>query len=187
MHIQVKELPQPLQDALKSVEYYAKDVAVEDKERTNVNDYGGDGYQAFTCIVNLHTGRYETTWGSWGGPNMFNPHNAVDLDNKLYAIPVGGAVINGRRGGTARRTYASVYVHPDTLTPLLPASVDLTPVEKACLYAYDCLKSGPYRQQELLRAQVSSNLIESLVQRGFLKRNKSGSVQITTEGKNARR
>lgn len=183
MHVQVKQLPDSLRDALRAVGYARADIGLRAKASTTLNDYGADGRQAFVVVVNLKTREYKISRGSWGGPNAYCLNNAVDLDQTEYPIPLDGAVIKGSRGNSV---YATIYVHPDALAPLLPApSSDVSDKEKAILYAYNSLKSGPYRQEELRRVDASQSDVDALIAKGLLKRNAAGSVSITTDGKNA--
>lgn len=183
-YIATKALPATMQNALASVGYHRKDIAVSAKERVSIQCFGGDGYRAFAIILNYATGEHQTLWGSWGGPNAFNPQNRVDTDSQEHEIPVNGAVILGRIGGD-QPVSASIYVRPDAITAMLPPAPTVTDEEKQILAAYRGLKSGPYRQEAIARVKDSAKLIDSLVERGFLKRSKNKAIQLTTEGRNA--
>lgn len=72
----------------------------------------------------------------------------------------------------------------------------LTVDERKVMYAYGCIKSGPYRKDEIDRtfdaipyqhrmAHVDS-LISSLIVKGFLRRNGAGAISMTVAGKNTR-
>jgi hypothetical protein len=182
MFAPVATLPAPIRKVLSEVGYARKDIGISARVETTLACAGGDGHKAFVAIVNLGTGESKTTWGSWGGSNMFAPHNAVDTDDKAYQIPPNGAIVRGSIGGSV---YASVEVHPATLAPMLPAKATLTDKERSILCAFRSLKSGPYRQDALRQADAASEDLNALVERGLLKRNAAGSTQITTEGKNA--
>ncbi|KPK27036.1 MAG: hypothetical protein AMK69_11035 [Nitrospira bacterium SG8_3] len=181
MHVRTKELPDCLQRALDSVSYHRKDVSVEGKTETQINVFSGEGAKAFAIILNLGTGERKTIWGSWGGANMFNPHNQVDLDGSSHKIPINGAVILGSIGHS---TWATIVVHPENIQKLLPAPEETTELEKGILSIYQGIISS-YRKQELARIGATVEMVDTLVGRKLLKRNKAGSVQITTEGKNA--
>ena len=56
----------------------------------------------------------------------------------------------------------------------------------APLYCFAAIKGGEYRRDEMRRRNVSAATVDSLVERGYLKRNRAGATQITTQGKNAR-
>jgi hypothetical protein len=183
IHVAVKSLPMALQRALDSVAYGRKDIALNGRETVRISDSGGAGKRCFAIIVNMGTGELKTLWGSWGGPNMFNRDNAVDLDGRSHAIPPNGAVIRGHIGGTVD---AEVYVRPDALAPMLPAIPTATDEELAALYCYSAIKSGPYRQDELRRRNVTQATVDACVSKGWLKRASNGATSITTEGRNVR-
>jgi hypothetical protein len=181
--VDVKELPPVLQRALASVGYGRKNIDVKPAERASMGGLSGDGYQAFAMIVNLETGEYVTEWGSWGGPNMFNPQNAVDNDRKDYPIPVNGAVITGLQGG-GRPVYATIRVNPAALAPLLPAKAELSERQRVILGIVRGTKGGAYRIEALKEYGVTTAEIDTLVAGGFMKRNKAGAISMTTAGEN---
>lgn len=177
----VKELPEVLRRALKSVDYGAKDINIDTAEKISAIQAGGQGKRCFVILVNLLAETFETHYGSWNGANCWNPNNSVDLDDKEYPIPLNGAVIKGSEGYP--RTFASITLHPENIIKALPEAVELTEEERGVMYAYGALKSGPYRQSYTAGKEA---VVERLIQRGLLKRNAAGSVQITTAGKNSR-
>ncbi len=182
IYSKVSELPDVLVRALKSVRYGKKDISISTAEKVCILGAGGAGRREFAILVNLETGTFETLLGSWGGSNMFNPTNPVDLDSNYYELPVNGAVIKGSEGES---TFATITLHPNNMVKALPEKPELSELDRAILYAYGALKSGPYRKEQLERAGAKEQDVDSLVQRGLLKRTKVG-VSITTEGKNAR-
>lgn len=182
VHVATAELPATLQQALAAVRFHRKDIGIEARPTTSIQDFGADGCRSFVVLVDLMSGRFEVQYGSWGGPNAY-AGNAVDRDDTEYTIPSSGAVIRGREGG-GRPVSASIIVHPGSMAPLLPPAADTTDDEQRVLYAYAALKSGPYRQ-ECLR-KVDPTVIDSMVARGMLKRASNGATSITTAGKNAR-
>jgi len=180
--VRTDTLPESIRSALKSVEYYAKDIEIQGKETESVMCYtSGDGRRGFVLIVNLDTGECQSMQGSWGGSNMFNPTNAVDLNDQPYPMHSGVAVIKGTTGYP--RTFASITLHSSNITPLLP-TVDptLTDDEKRMLAEFRSLKPA-YRTMS--KSKAGEAMVASLVSRGYLKQNKAGATQITTEGKNA--
>jgi hypothetical protein len=187
MYAQITDLPRPVQSALESVGYHRKDIRVEASPTVILgNTAYGDGYQAFTTLVNLDTGETQTVKGSWGGPNMFNPNNAVDNDQQSYTLPPYGVVIKGQRGG-GKPVYATLHIPASMVDRMLPApGPELTKEEKDALYCHDSIKGGQYRKDELRRRNVSEATISAMIERGYLKRNRAGATSITTEGKNAR-
>ncbi len=184
-YVNVKDLPAPVQAALSSVGYGSKDIRVEAASTVVLSASGGNGYRAFTTLVNLTAGTHRTEWGSWGGANMFSPHNAVDNDDRSYTLPADGCAVTGHVGG-GKPVYAVVRVPASMVDRMLPAADEsLTDVERATLGCFKGLKSGPYRQDALRRAGATEDMITSLVARGYLTRNRAGATAITTKGKNA--
>lgn len=185
MYVQVKDLPAPVQEALTAVSYGRKDITVQASTSVVLSSSSGDGMRAFVALVNLSTGKHTVTWGSWGGANMFNPTNAVDNDDRSYELPADGVAIRGTKGGN-QPVYATLHVPASMVDRILPsAGVTLTEAEKDALYCHKAYKGGQYRRDELARRNVTAEVIDGLVERGLLSRNKAGAVQITTDGKNA--
>lgn len=185
LYVNVKEIPQALQDALQQIGYHRKDIQVKASEEVDVTCYGGDGMRGIAIAVDLASNRISNiARGSWGGPNPFET-NPLDVNGALTKIPVNGAVITGIEGG-GKPTYAVVSVHPDSLAKWLPSGGDdVTEKESWALEIFASLKSCA-RKDELDRYKITSQEIDGLVERGYLKRNKSGATSITTKGKNKR-
>jgi hypothetical protein len=181
VHIETKNLPSILQRELAKVEYKGRDICVEAKEKAYLSDCGSDGRRAFVVILNMTTGESRYVQGSWGGPNMFSPTNPVDLDDREYPIPPNGAVIRGSEGYGGVR--ASIFVHPSSLTPLLPAGPTVTDREKQILGLMGF--NGKYKGEEMRRANVTQEELKTLADKGLIKVNKAGATSITTAGKNA--
>lgn len=183
MYIAIRELPRPIQDALASVGYGRQDVDVQIAEEVSPGSGGQDGQRTFFSVINLETGTHRTSYGSWGGSNMFVTTQA-DEDRGSYPLPVNAAVVKGSSGGVG--TFATVYIGPANAARLLPAAdTSLSEQEKLILGGYKCLKSGPYRQDHLRKCKATPAIIVSLVERGYLTMNKAGAVGITTSGRNA--
>ncbi len=182
MHIEITKLPSHIQRALKEVGYHRKDIGVSASDTYTMNVGGGQGVQGFIMCVDMGTGFYEIKWGSWGGANMFNPTNQVDLDSNSRPLPPNFAVIKGTKSDTVK--YASIQVNPATLAPLLPAKADITDKEARILAVFRSIKGG-YRKEYLERLKATESEIISLADKGFLKRSKNGATQITTDGRNA--
>ena len=186
-YVDVKNLDAPIRAALESLGYGRKDIDVRTVEKLELGDSGvGDGYRAYTCLVNMATGEHTTTWGSWGGANMFDRRNAVDNDTREYTLPPNGVVLKGHKGG-GRPVAATLYIPAAMRARVLPAapSEDLPVTHKDALYCFRSYKSGPYRVQELRRRKVTQEVLDDLVTRGLLSRNRAGSMALTTAGKNA--
>lgn len=188
MYMKLAELPSTLRSALDALGYGRADIKIEPRESYCVHDAGEAGMRGFAIAVNLATGERAETWGSWGGANMFNPRNAVDLDTRDHALPVNGAVIVGSQGG--RGTFASVYVHPQNIAAMLPAPREaLSEREQLAL---DCVGScvSSYRKDVFARGGLgaygpTNEYVVALAAKGLVKIAGKG-VSITTEGKNQR-
>ena len=183
----VSNLPQCLIDALKSVAYNKRDIEILPRDKTSISYAGGDGRRGFAILVNLSTGEHKTYTGSWGGANAFNQNNQVDLNTQNYTIPENGAVILGSEGN---KTFATIYLNPKNVLAALSEGDVLSDLDRKIMYAYGCLKSGPYRNEELNRCGVKDpkndpNVL-SLISRKFLKIDGRG-IQMTTEGRNTRK
>jgi hypothetical protein len=211
VHVRVTDLPVTLRDALASLGYARGDVAVTAAETVELSSAGASGRQSFACVINLATGARKTLAGSWGGPNPWSHANVIDAINvdTSYTIPPDGAVILGSRGESV---YATIHVAPATLAPMLPKAPELTEFDQQVLAAFRGLTSAGRKNEferwesdacygrkpgsmdsygeytpargRAFRAELSAT-IDRLVSAGLLKRNAAGSVQITTDGKNA--
>lgn len=202
--VAIKDLPDSLREALKSVGFRKSDIDVIPSEKIQMQSAYGDGYRAYIALVNLGTGKRDVQYGSWGGANMF-ANKPVDTDRQEYPIPENGAAIMGQEGG-GRPVSATVYVNPRTIATMLPASENLSGEEKRLLNIYVGLTSAG-RKDEMERmlqdvrfsvkdykeggrladkkkAEIDA-MIDSFVKRGYLDRNKVGAMKITIKGKNA--
>jgi hypothetical protein len=178
----VSELPQCLIDALKTVSYHKQDIEIIPVEKTHISYAGGAGRRGFAILVNLSSGETKMLFGSWGGANAFNPQNQVDFDQKNYPIPENGAVILGSEGD---KTFASIYLNPKNIVPFLNEASEISERERTIMYAYGCIKSGEYRNNELsllgIKDPKTNSEIQSLIERGLLKRDGRGiQDQIST-------
>jgi hypothetical protein len=145
----------------------------------------GDGMRAFTVLVNLDTGEQQSHAGSWGGSNMFTV-NQVDSDTTSRPLPPNGAVIHGHTGG-GKPPYASITIHPSRAAKLLPAASDaMSERDKLLLCVYARLNSrGRKEWFDRNPGKLPTDAeLASLVERGFITRNKAGSVTITASGRN---
>jgi hypothetical protein len=190
MHVAVREIPPSVQSVLKELGYGSRDIEVQPGTKFTIAGMSGDGYRAFWCIVNLETGKHHIEWGSWGGPNMFNPKNPVDLDETPRTLPPGAVVIEGTKGG-GHPVYARIIAHPENLK-LLSAPKEgpgLTDKEKSALNIVGGTISS-YRADSFARAGLgkyapTNPILQSLAQKGLVRITGVG-VQITTAGKNMR-
>lgn len=184
IYSKVSELPETLQSALKSIGYSGKDIRLEAKEEVSAQVMGGDGRRGFCIIVNLSTGEKKEMIGSWGGANMFNTTNAVDLDSSSYAIPLDVAVIKGSMGNSV---FADITLHPKNIIGLLGTSkAQLDERDRWILGTFKGLTSAGRKYEWARNNDVpSEDDLNKLAGLGYLKRSKNGATQITTEGKNA--
>jgi hypothetical protein len=184
MYAKIRELPESVRRALESVRYGAADIEVIAAERVSPSGASGSGMRAFVVIVDLATGECKHMQGSWGGSNMFNPQNQVDLDTQDYPIPAGVAVVKGSTGYP--RTFATLYLAPQNMAKLLPAPIELDARDQWILYTFDGLNSRGRRDEwDRERDPPSEADLNRLAARGLLKRSRNGATQITTKGKNA--
>jgi len=182
MYVETKTLPKFVQSCLKKLGYHKRDIEVETRETISPLSAGGTGVRYYFAIVNLETNEFNVAMGSWGGANMFNPQNQVDLDSADYTIPTNGLVIKGCEG---HYNYATIYVGSANVAGLLPAPASVSDRQKRILDIFGSYKSA-YRREEFARAGITEAEIVELVAGGFLKQNKAGARQLTTAGKNAR-
>ena len=182
MYIQVNSLPYHLQSALGSLDYKRKDISIEGKEQTSIQCAGGEGQRAFAMWIDFNSGKRTLYEGSYGGPNKHNPDNIVDMDGSPRDVTIHGAWIIGMQGN---KTTARLVVHPYVLGKLLPKTPSgMTNREQRILAIFRSYKPA-YRAKVLTSMFAKEEELNSLVQRGFLKRSSNGAVQITTDGKNA--
>jgi hypothetical protein len=175
MHVSIKELPSSLQSVLSQLGYHKKDISIEAKESVSVYDAGGAGRRGFYALVALDGSLApEIHHGSWGGANMFVT-TRVDSDDSMHKMLPGIAVITGSSG---EKTFAYIALHPDNIVALLPGKLEVTARQKEILSSIRGLKPS-------YRPKYPEAEIDELVKLGLLKRNKIGSISITTEGKNA--
>lgn len=185
IYVQVSELPDSIKSALKAVRYGRNDIGVETRETYMPACGSSSGRRAFVMAVNLATGEREQHLGSWGGPNMFSPSNAVDNDTSSRPLAPGFAVIHGSQGD---KVYASLTLHPSNVAALLPAKSDLTDRQRDLLNCYAGLTSAGRKDHWERRGgkkPTEAELVE-LVNLGMVTRNKAGAVSITTKGRNNR-
>lgn len=183
IHSKVKDLPETIQAALRSIGYHRQDITIEGRQDIDPGVVGGAGRKGFCMIVNMTTGEKKTLFGSWGGSNMFNSGNQVDNDRKSYDIPPNFCVIKGSIGD---KTYASMYIRPSNMVMFLPAKVELEPRDRWLLYTFDALTSPGHKDEWRRRNDPpSEDDLNRLASLGYLKRAKNGATSITTDGKNA--
>src|SRR2546429_9523139 len=165
MHAPVSSLSPLIQSALRSIGYHRADVEVIPAEKVSPSAGGGDGQKGFLYMINLTNGESKRIDGSWGGANMFNRDNPVDLDTASYALPPNGVVIKGSVG---YRGFATVYVPLAAAANFLPLpTTELTQVEKDGLYCHRGIKGGEARREERGRGKAQTAVIVRMFQVGF--------------------
>jgi hypothetical protein len=180
LYVETKTLPETIKSVLSSLGYNKSDITVEVKESACLSSSSyNKGNRGVCCVVNMTTGENKVVYGSWGGQNPFE-HNAVDYDEEQYKIPENCAVIKGESGGVG--VFLNVIISPQNTNKFLPEKVELSDKEYKCLYAFHSLKSA-YRKEELARYDIGNDIVDKLIEQGYLDRNKVG-TKITTKGKN---
>lgn len=176
MYVEVKQLPECIRKALQEVNYNRKDICVNVQETMDLRPSSGDGTRGFTCVINLETCAFKTAWGSWGGANPFN--RTIDDFDAPVPIYENMVYLQGHSGET---TYGSLYMSPLNVAGLIEAST-VNEREARILCIYKSLKPA-YRRSYLQNMEATDAEVNSLIERGFLSKNKVG-IQITTLGKN---
>jgi hypothetical protein len=150
-YILVKELPDTLQSALKTLSYAKKDVQVLVQATESLIGNAGKGYQSFASVVDMGSGEVKSFVGSWGGSNPFNPSNMVDNNMNDYPIPHNIAIVRGFRGGASGTTHATITISPsNTLPCLTTGGSELIPSCNRGRHPFEprgfwsCCKSGRY-------------------------------------------
>jgi hypothetical protein len=183
MYIGRNDLPATVRHALTAIGFNRNEIAVTASESFSMGGGGGVGSRALIAVINLQTGEYNVTRGSWGGSNMFQKTPADD-DRASRPLPEGFAVFLGSEGNG---TYGSLRIHPKNLAPLLPATPEVTERERKILKA--CSYKSGYRREACERLGVvyakDDPAIASLIARGFISANGTG-MRLTTSGMNAK-
>ncbi len=185
MYVNTNTLPNVVKRAMESVKYFKSDIEVIHTNSVTPNIQGNDGQKGFCILIDLNTDKFQTLMGSWGGANMFNRDNVVDLDNTDYPLNEGMVVIKGTMGYPS--TWARIYAHQGSSILPLPTNSDMTDKEMFVLSCYVGLKSFA-RNDEMLRWMTDTEITQTvtkLIESGHIKANKAGATQITTQGKNA--
>ncbi len=183
IYIQVRDLPSSVRNLLAGVGYNKADVCVIPKAEINPSSSGGDGYRAFFGFTKISENPEECniTYGSFGGPNMFNPQNLVDNLQKSFPIPEGICAMRGQEGGT-RPVSATLYIHPNNCVKMLPEGTKLSLEEEKVLVLYRY--TSAYRAEEMKRIKNANQIQQTLIEKGLLKKVGKG-LGLTTEGKTA--
>jgi len=180
----IKTLPTSVQEALRGIGYWYRDINVVPAEKVSPSSVSGQGSRSFFTVLSLDGSvTPSTSFGSWGGSNPFEAKQA-DLDTTEYHIPLGGAVIKGNKGD---KVFASLYVNPLNVAPLLPIKTDLAPRQVKILAILRGIKPSFRKEwyERSIGTTPSQEEFLALQAKGLIKINKAGSVSITTDGKNA--
>lgn len=183
IRVRVKDLPDCLKEALKSVEFGAQDIGVEVSNTISALSQGGTGSRGFTLVVELSSGKFTKRLGSWGGASV--EMKQVDFDDRETPLLEGFAVIKGTMGFP--RTIATINVNPVNVAKFLPEPCSITERQKNILKAFVNLTSAG-RKDEWARDPVNAPTVEELdelVKLKLLSRSSNGATKITVEGKNA--
>lgn len=182
IYVETKTLPPTILAALQTVDFNRPTIGVYTSEQASLFCAGGTGLRGFAVLVDIDTGRHETHVGSWGGSNPFETR-AVDADVP-QALPPNGCVINGHQGG-GKPVYATLTIHPSRAARLLPAAGDeLTERQKELMAVYARFNSRGRSEWFGRYGAASESELTELESRGWIKRNKAGSVTCTAAGKN---
>jgi len=187
MYIQVKTLPEPIQELLALIGYMKKDIKLETQEKISAFSAGSKGCRSFLAIINMFTNKHSIEYGSWGGANMFNPENRVDNDSKEYVIPPNFIIVKGEEGG-GDPTRAKIIIRPDMMIPFLPVKKELNSRLQWIIDVLIGYTSAGRKAQfhEYGKVPPMEQEWAELEKLGLIKRDKRGAVSLTTEGKNAR-
>jgi hypothetical protein len=180
-YVNVRDLPEVLSSALSTCSYAKPNVQILIKEKESVQGAGMQGYRSFAMIVNMSTGESKQLQGSWGGSNPFNPTNVVDNNDQVYVIPKDMAIILGFTGGSSGITHATITFSPHNILPILTCAPDVSNEEQKLLAIMRGYKPA-YRKPYL---DAKKELVNSLVERGYIKRASNGALSLTVSGKNA--
>ena len=187
MYIQVKTLPEQIQQLLALIGYMKKDILLETQEKVSAFSASSNGCRSFLAIINMFTNEHTIEYGSWGGSNMFNPENRVDNNVREYVIPPNFVIVKGEEGG-GDPTRAKIIIRPDMMIPFLPAKKELNPRLQWIIDVLIGYTSAGRKAQfnEYGKVPPMEQEWVELETLGLIKRDKRGAVSLTTEGKNAR-
>lgn len=184
-YVKVSDLPTSIQNALVSAGFHRKDIEVRVEEKFEPRPQSAQGRKGFCAACRLDdSNRFEITWGSFGGSNMFT--KTIDDFDGAVEIPEGVAFVTGlSNAGTGYPGFATIHVGPKNMVPALMApKSNVTEREAKILCIFKSLKSGA-RKEYLGRMKATDAEVAVLVERGYLSQNKAGATSITTEGRNA--
>lgn len=183
VYLETKSLPDTILSALTGVGYARPTIGVYVADTASMHAMSGDGMRGFTVLLDIDSGRSERFDGSWGGANPFVP-NPVDSDTRSRPLPPNGCVISGHIGG-GKPCYASLTIHPSRAAKLLPAPSEALSERLSLVLGVFARFNSRGRSEWFARHGAASEPeLTELETRGFIKRNKAGSVTCTAAGKN---
>jgi hypothetical protein len=189
MHVDVKDLPEPLKSVFRRLSAM-KRVHVSVGETFSAPGAYGKGFRGQAVVVNLATGDSQYQAGSWGGENPFS-RNPVDDPSGVSPLPPGFAAF------TTGGRYWELHLNPANVTKVLtapPESHALTHRELWLLWTFRALSSSGRRDEwERSRSGYRENPVggppsqaelAELAKKGVINVNRAGAAQITTAGRN---
>lgn len=184
-YVDVKELPDNVRAALRSVNFNKENIRVVVVESFEPRPPSADGRRGFLAVISLKEGSdksFDVRWGSFGGANMFT--KTIDDIEGSAPIPNDAAFITGLSdAGPGYPAMATLYIGPTNIcSNLLPIHSDLTDRQRKILAMFKGYTSA-YRKKELAAKKVTEEEIQYLIDKGFLAK-KGGGIGITTHGKN---
>lgn len=182
-HVPIKELPDAVRAALAAVDFHQVDIPIDITDTVSPQECAGDGEKPFFIVVDLANSAHEIMWGSWGGANMFNPRNRVDLDGTHRPIPPGQLFIKGHI--SSRPTWATLYISPADVSRMLPPPPPPLNNREALILGIFVQLNSKGRKEYLLNHHINQSEVDSLVSQGFLTKNKTGAIGVTTLGRNS--
>ena len=179
--VELNDLPPKVKQALHKIGYKRRDIRVVPAKEADIRSSAGKGRYRLAVSINLLTGQTsDIQKGSWGGQNPYEK-KPLDWVDKPVKVPRDGAIVAG--SGGYKGMFLTMYVHPDSMVPLLPGDTDVTERESAILRM--ATYKSFYKKELFQRNNVTQSEIEALVKRGYMKMNKAGATSVTAKGQNA--
>ena len=180
MKTEIKNLPENIKSALKSIDFHGSQLSVEvvaDCVMSLKENCCFEGNRSFAIVIDMATGMNRVTYGSWGGSNFYTKTLVDDCDTK-FAMPANCAVIKGEMGG--RGCFATLYLRPDNVVPglLLAVSIDDSMYRALCPHRL----IGDYKKQAL--AGITAEQTARAIEAGFIVKKGRG-YGLTVSGRNA--
>ena len=155
----------------------------------SMNSYWDGGSKDEYRLVDLATGQL---WSMPSSHPMFDYLPSGDRCGRLQisALPENAALVQGGvcLGKPAKVT---VFLRSDNMVKMIAHKPELTDPERKALEVIGSIRGGVrgeyFRDAGLGEYGAANPVIASLVVKGLAKANKAGAVQLTIEGRNARR